>query len=485
MTTPVIALLVLAASVSTLSQSGPGAATTGTASLSGRVVRADGPSRTPVARVQVSVGLGDSSGSRVAVTDDQGRFEFTGLPAGGYLITASRLGWVTTYYGSPRPGRPPGVRVVVADDGKATIDVLIVPGSVIAGRIIDENGQPMARQFPLLLEQRLVGDRQMLARMRLPYGVGYFERSSNDLGEFRLFGLPPGTYYLVVSPGITSGARLTTQDEVRWVLQPPGQSAGQMPPPGVVVGYAPVYFPGTADPAAAQPIVVGPGEVRDGLTIRATFVPVARIEGVVRRTDGTPAAGVRITLDARVPQVALEGSSRGATADATGRFVLQNVPPGDYRLSARSAPPAPARPGEGTPAPPSPLLWAQTDLVVAGQDVQRVGLTLAPAAAVAGRLTFSGSTTTAPADLTQVRLEFIATEALANALAGAGAGTTTYTATVEADGTFRVAGLPPDQYAMSASWPGIRKSTSVGWWLTNVLVAGKRHRRCADRRARE
>ena len=238
----------------------------GTATLSGRVIRGESSGRTPVARVIVSVSLGDASRNRQTVTDDQGRFQFDGLPAGSFLLTASRIGWVTTYYGSPRPGRPPGVRIAVADGTKITVEIPIVPGSVIAGRVVDEDGQPMSRMFPLLLEQRLVGNRQMLARIKLREGVGFFERSTNDLGEFRLFGLPPGAYHLVLTPSIASGARFTTQDEVRWAMQPPG-AGGQIPPLGAVAGYAMLFYPGTSDPAQSQAIVVGPGEVREGYDV--------------------------------------------------------------------------------------------------------------------------------------------------------------------------------------------------------------------------
>ena len=285
----------------------------GTATLTGRVIRGESSNRTPVGRVVVNISLGDGSGTRQAVTDDQGRFGFDRLPAAGFLVTASRPGWVTTYYGSPRPGRPPGVRVAVADGAKVDIEIPIVPGAVIAGRIISEDGQPRPREFPLLLEKRLVGNQQMLSRMRLPYGIGYFERSTNDLGEFRLFGLPPGTYYLLVNPSVTSGARLTTRGR-----SPVGAAAarfagGAVPPQGAVAGYAPFYYPGTSDPSESQPIVIGPGEVREGLVFRVGFVPVARVEGVVRRSDGTPAAGARLALDVRVPQVNIEGS--GASID--------------------------------------------------------------------------------------------------------------------------------------------------------------------------
>jgi hypothetical protein len=430
----------------------------GAATLSGRVVRTEGSTRTPVARVLVSVGLGDSTGNQVAVTDDQGRFEFTGLPAGGYLLTASRLGWVTSYYGSPRPGRPPGIRIVVAEGAKATVEVPIVPGSVIAGRIVDENGQPMPRQFPWLLEQRLVGNRQMLARMRLPYGIGYFERQTNDLGEFRLFGLPPGTYHLVVTPSIGGSPRMTTQEEVRWALQPPGSVTGPMPPQGAVAGYASMFFPGTPDPSASQAIVVGPGEVKEGLTFRIGYVPVARVEGVIQAADGSAAAGTRISMDARIPQANMEGTTRTVVADAGGRFVFTNVPPGDYRVTARPA--------------QSPLFWAETNVIVSGQDVSGVALTFAPASAIAGRVTFAPVSMTPPADLTTIRLQFVATDALASSIAG-NPTPSSFTGTVAADGTFRVAGLPPDRYNVSATWPGIRNGAGDGWWLTSTLVGGK------------
>ena len=451
-----------------------GPSSAATAILAGRVFRAGQTGNPAVPRAVVSVGLGDGSGDRQTVTDDQGRFTVEGLAAGRYLVTVSKTGWVTTFYGSPRPGRPPGVRVAVADGARVNVDVPLVPGGVIAGRIVDHDGRPMAREWPWLLEQRLVGNRRLLARTRFPYTIGAFERSTDDQGEFRLFGLEPGTYYLVVNPSITAGVRLTTQDEVRWALQPAGAAT---PPPaqGSVAGYASIYFPGTTDPAEAQPIVVGPGEVREGLTFRVSYVLVARIEGVLRRADGTSAAGARVSLDARVPKAALEGSSRGTTADANGRFTFASVPPGDYRITARSAPATAARPTEGAPAPPqAPLLWGQTDLVVSGQDIQGLNITLAPAAEIAGQLSFTAMTLKPPSDLSVVRLQFVATEALALAQVGGGSGLTTYTANVGGDGSFRVPGLPPGRYTVNATWPGMRTGDgTTGWWLTSLAIGGK------------
>lgn len=456
----------------------------GTAVLTGRVVRGQDPARQPVGRVVVTLDAGDGRGLRQTVTNDEGRFVFDQLPAGRFLLTASKVGWVTTHYGSPLPGRPPGVRVAVADAARVDVEIPIFPGGVIAGRITDAEGRPMARQYPWLLEHRLVGDKRLLARVPFQL-VGSFERSADDKGEFRLFGLPPGTYYLVVNPTIASGARVTTSAEVQWAMQSPGQGARQAPAPGPVAGYASIYYPGTTDPSSARAIVVGPGEVREGLDFRVGFVPVARVDGTVQRGDGTPAAGATIELDARVPLVSLEGMGRRATADAAGRFVFQNVPPGDYRASARasSAPPAapaaagppPGRPVGGTPAQPRLLdLWGHADVMVAGQDTQAVAITLAPASTISGRLSFVATSLTPPADSASIRLQFIATAALAAAITGAGTGSALHTGTVEADGTFRVAGLPPDRYLAAATWPGMRTGDgTTGWWLTTIQVDGR------------
>lgn len=429
------------------------------AALSGRVVVAGATTDTPVARAVVIIDASDGRGERLTVTDQDGRFRFEGLPEGRYLVRAQKLGWVPSYYGSPRPGRPPGVRVAVDVNAKVDIEIPLTPGSVIAGRVVDHEGRPMARQFPWLLESRMVGDRRMISRTRFPASIGSFERMTNDLGEFRLFGLPPGTYYLAVSPSIPGGTRLTTEAEVRWAMQPPGADRAEPPVPGAIAGYARLYYPGTPDPDAAIGITVGPGQVREGLEFRLEFSPVARIDGVVRLADGTPASGAWVFLEAREPRVNLEGSVRRVLAGPQGQFSFTNVTPDDYRISS-SAP-------SGAPAVRD--LWAQTDVVSAGVDISGIALTLTPAAHLTGRLTFAGTTMTPPRDLTTVRLTALGVRATAQTLAGGGSYASQFESRVAADGTFTLAGLPPDRYLIDASWPGMRTETR-GWWLTSVRV---------------
>src|SRR5580698_9389496 len=104
--------IAFAASVSVLARQTPRDATiaptaatlTASATISGTIV-ADDTSSQPLRRVVVTISGGDLTGSRLAVTDDKGHFTFPRLSAGHYSLSASKPGWITTYYGSKHPGR--------------------------------------------------------------------------------------------------------------------------------------------------------------------------------------------------------------------------------------------------------------------------------------------------------------------------------------------------------------------------------------------
>src|SRR2546422_677499 len=80
---------------------------------------------------------------------------------------------------------------------------------------------------------------------RYPQGrkqlVSFGSASTNDIGEYRIFGLPPGRYYISVSP-----RRSYAQNRFGT-----GQQAEEE--------FVPTYYPGTTDPAAAAPLDIGPG----------------------------------------------------------------------------------------------------------------------------------------------------------------------------------------------------------------------------------
>jgi hypothetical protein len=120
----------------------------GTASISGRVV-ADGPAAEPIRRVTVIANEQVSGlGARRVVTDDLGRFDLSELPAGRYLVSATKAAYLPTAYGVTKPMRPGAVftgTAIVVQEGQRLADVTIrmTRGSVVAGIVRSQDGQPV------------------------------------------------------------------------------------------------------------------------------------------------------------------------------------------------------------------------------------------------------------------------------------------------------------------------------------------------------
>ena len=136
-------------------------AAVGTASIAGAIVSDDADAR-PLRRVRVGVMTSDRQVSRTVVTDDEGRFNFVALPAGRYMLTANKQGYVSASYGARRPNRP-GTALVLADDQRITaLTLRMTRGSAISGVLVDQNGEPfsganvsaMRNQFVVLASVR-------------------------------------------------------------------------------------------------------------------------------------------------------------------------------------------------------------------------------------------------------------------------------------------------------------------------------------------
>ena len=127
----------------------------------------------------------------------KGRFEFRDLPAGRFTLQATKSGFVNVQYGQTRPfesGKP----IELADKQSLdNADISMPRGSVIAGRIVDEFGDAMPDVSVTAMRQTWQNGRR-----RLVPSPGRIAQT-NDLGQFRIYGLPPGEYY--VSASLRSG----------------------------------------------------------------------------------------------------------------------------------------------------------------------------------------------------------------------------------------------------------------------------------------
>ena len=387
---------------------------TGTAMLTGTVV-SDEPAGQPVRRALVTATInGDLRQQSQTATDDRGRFALPALPAGTVRLVVSKPGFVTTYYGATQPGSTVARPIALADGQKVDVAMRIPPGAAITGTITDQSGQPMAGVGVRVQRAATSATGQ---RVFMP-AAGAVIPSTDDRGEYRVFGLAAGDYIVMAQPRLpgsitgTSEVRPTTDAEVRWAerqlrtrrLRPRRLGAAAEPlPPAQTMTFANVYYPNTASAAAAGIVSVTAGQERRGIDLRMQFIPTARVEGTVTSTDGAPAQGVQVTLIPEAEannleaerfmvmmEVGLVAGSMSPTS-ADGTFSLQGVEPGGYTVLARTAP-ATARGG----GPLTPGMWAMTEIRVDGRDIKGLALQLAPGQRVSGTMAVDGAPSATP-----------------------------------------------------------------------------------------
>ncbi len=454
--------------------------TIGTASISGIVVT-DEERPQPVRRAIVSLAGAELRPGRGAITDDEGRFTIGALPAGRFTLTVTRSSFVTSVYGAKRPGRP-GTAISVADGQR--VDGLVVRlwrGAAVAGVVRDDTGAPVEG----------IGVTAIAARSSNVPGILTLSNNgttTNDLGEFRIFGLEPGTYVVAARPGAGGPGQILAMadaevdaalDALRRKPAPgtpgvPPAAAAQAPTQARPFDYAPIYFPGTPTLANATQLTLAPGQEQTGLDFALQRVATSVVSGAVARPDGSPAGGTTLQLTAVVPSGAFSSGSPlvlNATSLPDGTFRINQVTPGEYRLVARASadprPPAPT-PGMVTPGPTGPQLWATTDLSVSGSDVSGLALALEPGFTVAGSVRFVSDSLKPPADLTRVRVALVPPTVI-----GSKPGTPVTTiafvppVNLRADGSFEIAGLLPGTYRLLVN------GLDASWWAQSATIGGR------------
>jgi Carboxypeptidase regulatory-like domain len=114
-----------------------------TAALEGTVI--DAMTRQPVRRARVALSSSAMRVPKLIVTDDEGHFAFTDLPAGAYLVTTSKAGYLDSTLGQKRAGDGrPGTLLPLADDRR--IEHLSLPlarAGLVTGTVTDEVGDPV------------------------------------------------------------------------------------------------------------------------------------------------------------------------------------------------------------------------------------------------------------------------------------------------------------------------------------------------------
>jgi protocatechuate 3,4-dioxygenase beta subunit len=424
---------------------------TGTGILRGRVVASD--TATPIRRAQVRV-MSPDIGVKTALTDARGRFEFKDLPASRFTMSVTKSGFVTMQYGQNRPFEPG--RPIELADGQLMekADVSLPRGSVLAGRVVDEFGEPVADASVSAMRMQFTNGRRRLVQSGR-------NMATNDLGQFRIYGLPPGDYYV--------SATLRSFDMMMDFAGGPGGPTGS----NQSAGYAPTYYPGSPSPAEAQRVSVAVGQELAGLDIALQPVRLAKITGTAIGTDGKPLAGAMVMLMPSMREAMIFGPGGTSRTNKDGQFTISGVTPGEYTLQVRStgammmeiaggaAMFALNASGPGAPpaaAPQAEPEFASVPVSVSGDDVNNLVVVTTHGATAAGRVTFDGGAR--PEGISSIRVTAPPADQEGGPMIGVGG------AQVKENGRFEISGLTGTRLFRAGALP-------KGWFFKSVRIDGR------------
>ena len=309
----------------------------------------------PVKGAMVSLVSADDHNLRVSIlTDVGGRFDLKGIAPGRYRLSVSKNTFVSQEYGQRKSGDPGSALTLRPGQDVRDLIFRLIPSAVISGRILNEEGEPMPNVTVSALRDTYVEGKRKLSTETA------FQ--TNDLGEYRLFGLAPGKYLVTAS----LSERFQFQDMPRQSAEPE-------------TGYSRLYYPGTPDAEKAAAIRVKAGEEIPAVEILMRRFLVFRIRGHVYNQIARRSGGVNLMLYPRGSNLEWDPNNQQVRVDsADGTFEIRDVLPGLYVLQA---------------------FWSednrfhvsQVNLDVSNTDLDGVSLSLTLGVNVSGRIVWDGA----------------------------------------------------------------------------------------------
>lgn len=255
------------------------------------------------ARRERSISSGPAAGIKVliegqgrrfeVVTNNEGLYEVTGVPAGTYEVRLILPEQLSAYH-EPK--------VEVRDRGCAQADLTVTFDGRIGGRVLDSSGQPVAKIPVELVVADSVGGAFSDVKGEAVY--------SDDEGRYEFKFVPPGRYLLGVS-----------------IKMPPDDRTP----------YTRTYFPGVSDSANAAVIGMGEGTKQKDYDLRLPpKATVREIKGIVLWSDGYPAGGALVSLDLPDYPGWLK-MMHAVSANSKGNFLIKGLEGLKYSIHASSS----------------------------------------------------------------------------------------------------------------------------------------------------
>jgi hypothetical protein len=329
------------------------------ARIAGTVVR-EGPDE-PLRKARVSLAPKDQQGEKVfdAVTAANGKFVFDELVPGTYDLVVRHDGYVPKSYGQDSAGHGSATLKLAAGQKMEDLIFRLQKCAVITGRVVDEDGDPVA-------------DVAVAAVLRSSYrgkerSMTLQEVQTNDLGEYRLFDLLPGRYFVCASPQYV---KVLTKSQT-------GKEQS-------TEGYAVTCYPAAVDSSHASVIELKGGDEIPGLDITLLHNRTYKIRGTLTDLSGnSDAADYGVNA---MPRNELTGRSMGIQGVFNPKdrsFEIPELVPGTYELMAIKF--NSARPDQA---------FATVEIIDA--DLDSVKIVMKPGADLRGRIAMEGNTALPP-----------------------------------------------------------------------------------------
>ena len=399
------------------------------AEISGRVVD-DGSRGVGEATVWL---LGPTSIQRV-VTDPRGRFIFSSVASGEYVVVARKRGFYDGAFGKRRPNGLPMPITLGAGQATSDMQIELFRAGVIVGSVFDEANEPV------------IGARVVAIRRFYAGGDWHFFTAGNvttdDQGRYRVHGLEPGEY-IVTTP--TAQLNVEVPDE-------PLSGSGVPFTESRDQAYPTLFYPGTRYSLLSLPVLVGSGETKYAVNFQWTPVPARAVSG--RITGGILGGEVvkLVPIDTREVGIANEAAVTISAPDGT--FSFERVPAGEYRLEAGGVfgPPRIVDVNSPDGFGLSGIHWGRERVNVLDEDVRDLNVEMRTGRPVSGRVT-------APAGVSWTRMSI--------AIVPAVPGLTRATAPPITDGRFETVPLVPGDYFIRVT------GLPQGFYLDGITVSGE------------
>jgi len=265
-------------------------------SLTGTV--RDAVTGAPLSGTAVRLAGAGAADARIQIADKDGRYRFTNVEPGRYEVSARLDGYLDGRVGQARPGAPG--HLVEVTTSAVVADVRMWQGAVITGTVYGSDGRPRSGIEVASMKRGVEFGQSRLVPAGRP-------ARTNDRGEYRIFGLEPGRYYLLATPPIGGAATFGTESDSF------------------------TYAPGVTDPrdAVAVDAVAGTD------TVMQMTLQRRRVHTVSGTVDPRLRAGAGLTLvEFRLLSTR---AVRIVSASKDGTFEAKGLLPGRYKVTVGGA----------------------------------------------------------------------------------------------------------------------------------------------------